>query len=184
MNILQRTIVTMVSLVIISIAIFIFIIQPTIIDIKTFDDRIQMERVALENKYTSRRNIKNIIADLKYVTDNMDPIMNNIVIQKGKEVNFISDLEAIANKYNIVQKITINSAGVLDKDKIAERRNMTIVLSGKYTDVLKYVTDLEQSSLYVMIYGIDISSGSNKPSQVASSGDVKANLQSYVYFAI
>ena len=137
MNLLQRTLITTAILLIFGFLIFMFIIHPTITDIKTFNNRIQIERVALENKYTSRRNIKNIVADLKEITTKISPLMQKMIVQKGKEVEFISKLEKIAKKNNLVQKIQITPLNGTGKE-IAQRNNIAITLSGDYINTLKY----------------------------------------------
>ncbi|MFA5134059.1 MAG: hypothetical protein WC459_04620 [Patescibacteria group bacterium] len=182
MSILQKTLVTIAILAIASLFIFIFIIQPTIKDIGAFNDRIQIERVSLENKYTGRRNIKNIVADLKYVTDAILPLSERIIIQKGNEVGFISSIEKIAQKNDVVQKIKINPAGI--NNKIAEKQNLSITLSGDFKKILNYINELEVSDLYIIINSVNISSGDGQSIKAAASGDVKAYLEGYVYFSI
>lgn len=182
MTLLYRTLITTAVLFIFGVLIFAFIIHPTIVDIKAFNNRIRIERVALENKYTSRRNIKNIVADLKEITAKMSPLMQKMMVQKGQEVEFISKLESIAKKNNLVQKIQITPLAGSGK-KMAQRNNVTITLSGDYINTLKYISDLEQSELYIIIYGIDVGSAKNNSSKTASSGTVKTNLQGYVYFS-
>ncbi|MBU1180120.1 hypothetical protein KJ885_04200 [Patescibacteria group bacterium] len=183
MSLLQRTLITTLILILFGVLIFVLIIQPTIADIKAFNDRIQLERFAIENKYTSRRNIKNVAADLKEVTAKLLPLMNTIIIQKGKEVSFISSLEAIAEKNNLTQKIEITPL-IQQSGEMAQRQNIAITLSGNYIDTIKYLNDLEQSEFYIIIYGMNIGSAKDKLSKAGSSGTVKTNLQGYVYFSI
>ncbi len=187
MNTMQKTAIAIGLLVIFTAIIFIFIIQPAITDIKTFNDRIQMERVALENKYASRRNIKNIIADLKYASDGVAPLEEKIIVMKGQEVPFVSGLEKIAEKNNLAQKIKITPASGGDTGISAQvvKQNISITLSGDYIDVLKYINDLEKSAVYIIINGVNIGSGGTETnSKVISAGNVKAYLEGYVYFSI
>ncbi|MFC1612575.1 hypothetical protein ACFL29_01865 [Patescibacteria group bacterium] len=182
MNLFQKTLITIATLLIFGAIIVIFVIYPAILDIQTFNDRIQLERVALENKYTGRRNIKNIVADLKQVSEQLVPLMEKMVIQEGQEVDFIGDIEEVAIKNNLVQKIKILPTEE-KKQELASRRNINIALSGDYIDILKYLNDLEHSEHYIIIYAIHIGSGTNQVSAVASAGTVKANLEGYVYFS-
>lgn len=185
MNILQKTIAAILILTLFSLVVFIFIIQPTIADIKTFNDLVQIERVSLENKYDNRRNIKNIMADLKYVADNIDAVSKKITVPQGREVEFISELELIAQKNNIIQKIKISPAPIPEGGiKIAAKENMTIALSGGYIDILRYLSDLEKSDLYIIINSINIFSGGATADSVKTAGFVKANLEGYVYFSL
>lgn len=193
MNTMQKTIIAIGLLIVFIGVIFIFIIQPTIIDIKTFNDRIQMERVALENKYASRRNIKNIIADLKYASDGIAPFEEKIIVKKGQEVSFVSGLEQIAGKNNLAQKIKITPAP-LEASNISPltgpvpgvvKQNIFITLSGGYIDALKYINDLEKSPVYIIINSINIGSGGGEINdKIISAGNVRAYLEGYVYFSI
>jgi len=185
MNLAQKNIIAAAILFITSIFIYLLIINPTIKDIRVFNDRIQIERVSLENKYTSRRNIKNIIADLKYVTDKLTPLFEKIIIKKGSEVEFISGLEKLAKNNALVQKIQISSAMPGDKDRLAQKKNISISLSGDYVNVVKYLEELEKSDYYVIINSLVISSGKSSATKTtAASAVVKTNLQGYVYFSI
>ncbi len=187
MGMMQKTLITIALLAVFNGVIFIFIIQPTIIDIKAFNDRIQMERVALENKYASRRNIKNIIADLKYASNGITPLEEKIVVKKGQEVSFVSSLEKIAEKNNLAQKIKIVPApdGNAKTKNLAVEQNISIALSGNYIDVLRYMNDIEKSIVYIIINSIGITSGGGDMNDNAiSTGNIKAYLEGYVYFSI
>jgi hypothetical protein len=185
MNTMQKTLVAIVILTLFGFVIFLFIIQPTIKDIAAFNDRIQMEKVSLENKYTNRRNIKNIIADLKYTADNLAPLSEKMIIPKGREVGFISGLEAIAKKNNVAQKISLSPAPAASGgNKIAAKQNLTIVLSGNYIDALKYISELEKSDLYIITTSVNIVSGGAEAGKANPAGIIKAYLEGYVYFSI
>lgn len=186
MNVMQKTLLFIIILAIFGFVIFLFIIQPTINDIKAFNDRIQMERVSLENKYTNRRNIKNIIADLKYTGDNIASLNDKMIIAKDKEVDFIRSLEKIAQNNNVAQKISISPAASPAKDanKIAEKQSIAIVLSGNYIDALKYISELEKSDLYIIVNSVNVFSGDSQTGKINSAGIIKAYIEGYVYFSI
>ncbi len=183
---MQKTIVAIGLLAVFTAVIFIFIIQPAIVDIQAFNDRIQLERVALENKYASRRNIKNIIADLKYASDGIAPLEEKIIVKKGQEVPFVSGLEKIAEKNNLAQKIKITPLAAEEAEikNAVVKQNISITLSGDYINVLKYINDLEKSSVYIIISGVNIGSGGGDANNKAiSAGNVKAYIEGYVYFS-
>lgn len=186
MGTIQKTIITTLILVGFSATIVFFIILPAVSDIKAFNDRIQLERVSVENKYASRRNIKNIIADLKYVVDGLVPLEKEMIVQKDGEVEFVGGLEAIANKNHLAQKIGITPAEQNPNEKIAAKQNISITLSGDYLDTLRYLSDLEKSKFYIIVANVNVSSaGENIAGQnVNSAGTVKTYLEGYVYFSI
>ncbi len=184
---MQKTIIGVALLVVFNAVIFIFIIKPTILDIKTFNNRIQLERMALENKYSSRRNIKNIIADFKYANDGIAPLEEKIIVKKGREVLFVRGLEKIAAANNLSQKIKIAPAPAegAETKNAAIKQNISIALSGDYIDVLKYINDLEKSDIYIIINSVNLdSNGVETNAKVISTGNIKAYLEGYVYFSI
>lgn len=184
MNTMQKTIIAILVLAVFSAVIFFFIIQPAIMDIKTFNERIQMERAALENKYDSRRNIKNIIADLKYASDGLLPLEQKMIVQKGGEVGFVSNLESIAKTNNLAQKIKITPViGEKGNEKMfAAKQNISIILSGDYLSILKYISELEKTDFYVILTSVNISSGDS--GEAAAPENIKVYLEGYVYFSI
>jgi len=187
MGVMQKTIIAIALLVVFNAVIFTFIIHPAIVDIQAFNDRIQIERVALENKYASRRNIKNIIADLKYASDGIVPLEEKMVVKKGQEVSFVSGLEKIAGKNNLAQKIQIVPMAATDMEtkNAVIKQKISIALSGDYIDVLKYVSDLEKSSAYIIIDSVNMDSGGVETNaNIVSTGNIKAYLEGYVYFSI
>ena len=113
MRAIKKTILTILALVITSTVIILFVIIPSIKDMDAFNNRIRIERASIENKYTNRRNIKNVVADLKYVNDGIEIIEENLIIDKNDIVTFISRLEEIANNNNVVQDIKITPQKVI-----------------------------------------------------------------------
>ena len=100
-------------------------------------------------------------------------------------MEFISGLEKLAKNNALVQKIQISSAMPGDKDRLAQKKNISISLSGDYVNVVKYLEELEKSDYYVIINSLVISSGKSSATKTtAASAVVKTNLQGYVYFSI
>jgi len=184
MDAIKKTILTILILIVAGALIVFFIITPSIHDINAFNDRIQIERVSIENKYTNRRNIKNVIADLKYVNDGIAMIENNFIINKDKIVDFVSNLESIANDSNMTQDIKITPQNI-GKEKLVQKYPLHITLSGDYIDTLKYLNSIEKSNFYLTIESINITSPKNNNSkELLSAGNVKTNLDGYVYFSL
>jgi len=184
MRAIKKTILTILALVITSTVIILFVIIPSIKDMDAFNNRIRIERASIENKYTNRRNIKNVVADLKYVNDGIEIIEENLIIDKNDIVTFISRLEEIANNNNVVQDIKITPQNI-GKEKIAQKYSLYITLSGDYINILKYINDIEKSNLYLTINNINISFAKNSgPKEILSQGNIKTNLEGYVYFSI
>jgi len=183
-NLTRKNIIAAAISLIACVLIYIFVIQPTVKDIKTYNNRIRSERVSLEDKYTSRRNVKNITADLKRIAEKLDPLFKKMVIQSDREAEFISGLEKIAKKNNLTQKIQISSVRQMDGEKLAQKRDIAVVLSGNYIDTLKYLESLESSDLYIILDGVNISSAKIQAAKtVISSGTTKTTLRGYAYFS-
>jgi len=110
--------------------------------------------------------------------------MEKIVIQKGKEVPLIKDLEKIAKKNNLVQQIKLTPQPTKNGEKIAKKQKIIITLSGDYINTLKYLNELEKSKYYILVHGMNVTTGDNSSSKAVSSGTVKTILEGYVYFSI
>lgn len=185
MSVAQKTAIILTILLMSSGLVVLLVIFPAANDIIAYNARIQAERAALENKYTNRRNIKNVIADIHFVNEKLPTLINKMLIERDGEVKFISELEAVAAKYGVAQKIALGAAESYGQGNVLNRRRINILLGGDYINILRYVSAVEQLGYYINIQNARASSeGSARPKGAESSGDVKANLEGYVYVSI
>lgn len=185
MSVAQKTAVILAMLLISSGLVVLLVIFPAANDIIAYNARIQAERAALENKYTNRRNIKNVIADIHFVNAKLPTLANKMLIARGGEVSFISELEDVAAKYRVAQKVALGAAESYGQGNIINRRRINILLGGDYINILRYISAMEQLGYYINVQNVRANSeGSARPKGAESSGDVKANLEGYIYVSI
>lgn len=161
------------------ILIAVFIVRPTILDILNYGQKIQRDNMSLEHKYINRKNIKYLIGDLKIISRDLEPLYEKMVIKKGSEVEFVSELEKTANKFNLIQDIQITP--LKEKIGLAEKQDILITLSGSSIDTLKYIEALEHSHFYIYINSINWVA--IKTSAKATQKTIKTNLYGYTYFS-
>jgi len=135
-------------------AIIIFIIIPTIKDIREISQTIYNERVDLEKKYLKGQLMKKTLEDFEKIKSQEEKLFSIFVI-KGQELAFITLLEDFANKNNIELKINLKQ--IQTEAKISSIP-LELSLSGNYLNTLKYLDDLERLNNYYGIKNIQISS--------------------------
>lgn len=141
-----------------------FIILPTLSDIKEINKNIQKEKESLEAKFQKGQFLKKIMADYKSVEPRRNEL-DTIFIKKGNELEFITDLEKISQKYNLDPTFTkLNNSG--SKNTVSEML-LNIKLEGDFTQTLLFLSDLETLQYYFNISKISLASA-NKQNNVSS----------------
>lgn len=154
----------------------IFIIYPALKEISMVNQEITSERIKLENKLAMGLNIKKIIKDLESIEESAKSL-DLIFLEKNSEINLISDLEAVANKYNL--SISINS-DFIGKDFSANisQIEVQLIASGDYKQILNFMNELESQKTYFNLKSISLS----KNKSPNSSTSVAAQLIGNIYF--
>ena len=172
-----RSIVSIVILSILILVLVILIITPTVKSIKAINADILGQRTLLESRYKNRLNTRESIQNYNQLSPKIPELTNAIFLRTGAELEFITALEAIANKYSVSQTInfdTKNGEAVMqNKRKVP----IEISLNGDYLDILKYLDNLAKTQFYLIIENMSIAS---KTSDI--SGSVRALLKGYTYW--
>lgn len=130
-----------------------FVIYPTLRDIQSISDSIKKERDDLETKYQRGQLLRQLVQDFEKVKNEKDKL-NTIFIESGKELEFVTMLENLASKYNLDQEIKISTKDV-NKESIISALPLDISLKGDYNQILRYLNEIEASSVYFNINNID-----------------------------
>ncbi|MFA5127677.1 MAG: hypothetical protein WC457_01560 [Patescibacteria group bacterium] len=133
----------------------------------------QIER--LNKKRLTAENLRSNLAlakDVKTQIANYD----SLLLPQSAELELITDLENIAAKNKVNQRIDASNLDNYTNGKI----EITLNVSGTYTDVLKYISSLEQYKYLITIERIDFSPGASNPtdgnSQPRASSQIKISL--------
>jgi len=132
-----------------------FIIIPTIADIKSMSGEIEEQRIDLEKKYIKGQSLKKLSDNLKSIELKLD-LLNQLFINKNRELEFITTLENRASLNRLNQKINLSSPQVADNQDF-QKADLQLLLTGKFTRLLKYLLDLESLGYYTNIKSLELS---------------------------
>lgn len=146
--------------------------------IKTKDQEIKNYLNELERKSRGSQNLKEALERVRSTKLTMSDY-EQYLFHSGNELSLITDLENIANKNKIVQKI--------ESSNLDNVTNNTIILSlritGAYNSVLNYLMDLENYDYFLQIKSLDFNPiyDLKAPDNAANSSvDLRITLNLYV----
>ncbi|MBU4216908.1 type 4a pilus biogenesis protein PilO [Candidatus Parcubacteria bacterium] len=158
-------------------ALLYFAIIPSIAAINDLEVKIINEKINSEKKYQIENNAISLNKKIGEIEPSVKTL-EEVFINKNRELEFITVLESVANKNNVEQKISLTSPASEDKTVKATKNNsankesgnnnlfvpMTITLSGNYKNVVNYLSELQSLKYYINIDGLDFVSGSSNGS--------------------
>ncbi len=165
------------GLLAISSLIIFFITLPTIKDIKKIGSSISLKQADLENKVAYSANDKKNKEDIKNAKELIKQTVN-IFVLKDKELEYISQLESIANKNNI----TINVSSDFITQNINNNTKVLIfkiILNGSFLKILNFIKEMSLLPTYYNSDSITITdnSSTNNPDFVSVQLIGKVYLQ-------
>ncbi len=176
MSIKRKIILYLAGVVIFTGLIFYFIILPTIKDIQKINSDVLAERIDLEKKYQRGQLLKKTIQNFETIKPEEEKL-DKIYVIEGEELKFITALENIANKYNIAQDI-----GLAEKSSALAAGYSTLGLkitaNGSFTDLLRYLKDIEKMPTYLNISNISLATGDKNQ---ANGLKITANLDGNIF---
>lgn len=128
----------------------VFIIFPTIKNIKNISSKINDIRLDLEKKYDNRQNLRTIMARFKKIEQSSEKF-SDIYVKKNEELKLITTLEEIAAKNKLEQNIN-TLAYQNEEKKINGKENeidIQLQLTGDYINIIKYLYDLRRLPYYI-----------------------------------
>ncbi len=155
LNLKNKITITMVGFIIIILSLVYFIVAPTIKDIKTMGNSIEAQREDLEKKYIKGQSLKKLTENLNKIEPKLE-LLNQIFINKNRELEFITSLEKEANKNQIGQKINLSSLEKTENQNFG-KTNLQLFTKGNFIKQLQYLKDLEQLNYYININVIELS---------------------------
>lgn len=151
----QKNLIIMGISLIITSAVFFLIIKPTIIYIKNTKDEIRAEREELEKRYQRIMYLQENSKNLKEIEQQL-AVVDDLFLVSGQELKFITTLEDIAEKNNVLQKINLKS---VNSDNSKQKTlPFTISASGATHDIILYLLAIEQLSYYINFNSLNIKS--------------------------
>lgn len=172
MNIKRKFLIYLIIFIAAYAAIIIFIIIPTINDIRDISRSIYNERVDLERKYLRGQLLKKTIKDFEKIKPQEEKL-SSIFVKTGQELELITLLEDIANKNQVDLKINLKTT---QKQQKIPSLTLEIKIEGNYLNTLSYLNDLERLNYYFNVENLQISTYGQE-----STGSVKLSLVGNIY---
>ncbi|MDO9509809.1 MAG: hypothetical protein Q7J14_00810 [Candidatus Magasanikbacteria bacterium] len=118
--------------------------------IQTKDTEIKEYLQELERKSRGSQNLKEALARVRNTKITMSDY-NRYIFHSGNELNLITDLENIAIKNKINQKIESSNLDNITNNTVI----LTLRISGTYSNVLNLLADLENYNYFLQINSLD-----------------------------
>jgi len=144
------------SLLIIILSLIYFIVIPTVKEIKAIGNNIEAQREDLEKKYIKGQSLRQLTENLKKIEPKLE-LLNQIFINKNRELEFITSLENEAGKNQVNQEISLDSPQATENQDF-QKINLQLSTKGTFIKQLKYLMDLESLNYYINIKLLELSS--------------------------
>jgi len=159
---------TLAGFFIIILSLIYFIVIPTIKEIKTMGSAIEAQREDLEKKYIKGQSLRQLTENLSKIEPKLE-LLDQIFINKNRELEFITSLENEANKNQVSQKINLNAPEKAENQNF-QKTSLQLFTKGSFIKQLQYLLDLEHLSYYINIKILELS-------PAADGEQVKADSQ-------
>lgn len=157
----------MVGFFVIILSLVYFIIIPTIREIKDISGAIEAQREDLEKKYIKSQKIRQLAQNLKEIKPKLE-LLDQIFINKNRELEFITSLENEANKNQISQKINLSASQQVE-NKNFQKTNLQLLTKGGFIKQLRYLMNLENLSYYINVKLLELFPASDNEQAKADS---------------
>lgn len=133
-----------------------FIVYPAVLHIIELQKTIKQTHTFLENKYQSIQNAKKSVSALPEVEKNI-ALFSEAILRSGNELQFITNLEALADTHGIDQELSavlIDDPAKMTKQRRQKGRayyQFSFLNKGNYQNHIAYLKELERAPFYLLI---------------------------------
>lgn len=148
----QRIIGALGFIVAILLIILLFIVYPVAKKINQLQKDINKIEVELEKRYENSQKLQRTVREISQITKETN-LLSQIMIKNGEELNLITELEALAEKYHIVQNLNVSIKEIAPEERRAGLTKyylLTFANEGRFSEHVKYLAELEKNSLYLI----------------------------------
>lgn len=172
----NKIILSFFSFVLVVFSLVYFIIVPTIKDIRNIDKEIEGRRIKIEERYRRSLNLKQSMNNLKKIEPRLI-LLDQIFINKSRELEFITAIENEANDNQITQKINLKPPQAEENTKF-QKSSLELNSKGKFDKQLKYLSALESLSYYINIKLLELTpTDSRKKTKISDQESPSQNDQ-------
>lgn len=133
--------------------IILLIIVPSVKEMRDISQQIKQQLIQLEKKYEQSQHLQKTTRDIKKI-QSFTPELNKIFITEGTELEFVTSLENIAQQCEVYQIIDLKIAD--NQQQSLSAIPITLEVRGNFTNVIKYINELEQLDYYININFLSI----------------------------
>ncbi len=187
LNFQNKSITIIVLLLLVNLVIIYFATIPTVAKIKSLHGEILNLKIDSENKITREKNMNDLNDKIKKISPQLEKI-NQIFINKNREIEFITTLESLEEKNNVQQTLNLD----INNSQKGEGFNkvpIEISATGNFENLTNYLLDIETLNYYINFDNIliqktggDSYAPNAKIIDGVKSGDVSLKLTGYTYW--
>lgn len=166
-NLKNKITISLTGLLIIILSLIYFIVMPTIKEIKAMGNAIEAQREDLEKKYVKGQSLRQLTENLSKIEPKLE-LLDQIFINKNRELEFITGLENEASKNQVSQKINLNAPQKAENQNF-QKTSLQLFTKGGFVKQLRYLMDLEHLSYYINVKLLELSPAGDGE-QVKTSG--------------
>jgi Tfp pilus assembly protein PilO len=153
-----------------------FLVWPAADNIKMIKSEAEGRRLELEKNYLKGKDLKVITGDLKTAEPQLEEL-RKIFVKKEKALDFINELEKIAQNNKLEQKIDL-SPNEKDINGVCKEIPIQLLTGGNFSDQIKYLSDLEVLDYYISIQTIEMSlNGAQNTKNNEAEKNNRVNMQ-------
>lgn len=142
--------------------VFSFLIKPTIEEVKNLRLEILSQKIQIEKSINKEKDKSILAAKLKKIKPQLEQF-NKIFVKKERDLEFITTLEGIADKYNLSQSISLNTEAFNPANAYSVVP-LTLNVSGSFENITHFLNSLESSMYYLQITSFSLTKTESKDS--------------------
>jgi len=154
-NLKNKITASLVGFLIIILSLIYFIVIPTIKEIKAMGQAIEAQREDLEKKYIKGQSLRQLTENLSKIELKLE-LLDQIFINKNRELEFITSLENEANKNQVSQKINLSAPQKAENQNF-QKTSLQLFTKGGFVKQLQYLLNLEHLSYYINVKLLELS---------------------------
>ncbi len=157
------------------------IVVPTIKEIKSMGESIEAQREDLERKYIKGQSLRKLTDNLSEIEPRLKSL-DQIFINKNRELEFITGLENEASKNGVSQKINLSAPEKIENQNF-QKTGIKIFTKGKFSEQLRYLSGIEKLSYYINAKILELSpSAAAAGEDKSQSGDLNMYIEGDAYW--
>ena len=167
MNFGKKLIFLAIILIILTVLEFFLTIKPLYQETKNLSNKIRSQIKTSEELYLKGYTLAETKKKLKEVEDKI-PILENIFLLEGKELEFITTLEKIARQNKVSQEINLEPKRIFRTNyKVLP---VTLSLRGDFLNLIKYFLEIEKLDFYFNVDSFSLTQKKGKEIEIIVKG--------------